>query len=130
MNHFVVDRPEAMELQYFLVPLDDGQHLIVVLIADDVIDEINAGRLREVSQRFVVRIRNGTKAGQERASVVATLDKRVCAVAIGLNRRQHNNTMLVLQLVWRFHRNCTSLNCNLKANRRTKQHKMVLRFTY
>ena len=38
MNHLVVDGPEAMKIEHVLVPLCDGLHLSILLIADTVID--------------------------------------------------------------------------------------------
>ena len=38
VNHLVIDRPETMEVQHVLIPLRDGLHLTVLLIADTMID--------------------------------------------------------------------------------------------
>ena len=38
VNHLVIDGPEAMEVEHVLVPLRDGLHLAILLIADTVID--------------------------------------------------------------------------------------------
>ena len=38
MNHLVIDGPEAMKIEHVLVPLRDGLHLSVLLVADTVID--------------------------------------------------------------------------------------------
>ena len=38
VNHLVVDGPEAMKIEHVLVPLRDGLHFSILLIADTVID--------------------------------------------------------------------------------------------
>ena len=38
VDHLVIDGPEAMKIEHVLVPLRDGLHLTVLLVADTVID--------------------------------------------------------------------------------------------
>ena len=89
-----------MKLQHLFIPLDNGLHLMIVLVADDVVDEREIRRLAVGRNRVgALGRRDVAKARQEDALVVLTLDKRVRAVAVGLDGREHDDTVLVLELV-------------------------------
>ncbi len=69
-----------MELKHFHVPVDCRGHLVVWLIADDVVDQVEMRGRQRGEQRIVnSRFR---ETGQERARVVAALNERVDGVAV------------------------------------------------
>ena len=52
VDHFVIDGPEAMKIEHVLVPLRDGLHLAVLLVADTVIDVEELGDWHEAVERL------------------------------------------------------------------------------
>jgi hypothetical protein len=57
VNDAVVDRPESMELEHIFVPLGHRKHLIVGLIANDVVNEEQMGiwSFNSYKQKFIFK---------------------------------------------------------------------------
>ena len=52
VDHLVIDGPKAMKIEHVLVPLRDGLHLAVLLVADTVIDVEELGDWHEAVERL------------------------------------------------------------------------------
>lgn len=93
MDHLIIDRPEAVEVEHLLVPLCDGLHLALLLVTDAVIDVQKFGdghkSVKDFSHRMVL------VTWKENSSEVITLDERVNSVTVGLYGSNDNSTKLV-----------------------------------
>lgn len=94
MDHLVIHRPEAVEVEHLFVPSGHGLHLAIFLVTNTVVDveELRNGNETVERLSFVVR----SKARQEGASVVHALHEGVHSVTISLHTRNNHRTVLVL----------------------------------
>lgn len=96
MNHGVIDRPVSMEVEHVLVPLSGGLHLHVRLVAHDVINGLELGRLDEVIEGF---LKSGIlEARKERSSIIDILHKGMDCVSISLNSGNNDGSIIILKL--------------------------------
>ena len=107
VDHFVVDGPEAVEVQHLLVPLRHGLHLAIVLVANAMVDVLQV-RLRKHSVQHFGAVVN-LEAGEEGASVVDSLHESVDSVSVGFDGGSNDFTVFVLESFGLLHGHCTSL---------------------
>ena len=93
MNHLVVYRPEAMEVEHALIPLSDRLHLTVLLVAHAVVDVEKLGNGHEAVQGLLQMVL--LVAGKEGAIVVHALYEGVDCVTIGLYAGDDDRAVLV-----------------------------------
>lgn len=80
VDHFVIDGPEAVEIEHLLVPLCNRLHLTIGLVTDTVID---VQEFRDWNQAVEdLSLRMIVVAGHENSGVVEALHERVNCVAI------------------------------------------------
>lgn len=94
MDHFVVDRPESVEVEHLLVPLGNWLHFAGLLVSDAVVDELKVWDWDELVQWLggvVLSV-----AWKEVARVVDALNKAVNSVSVGFDRRDDDCTIVVL----------------------------------
>ena len=89
----VVDGPEAVEVEHLLVPLGDGDHLVVALVADNVINVHEAGGGEELLEGIDVGGR--LKVGEEETLVLVALHKGVHGVAVRADRGKGDAAILI-----------------------------------
>ena len=98
MDHFVVDRPESMEIKHFLVPFSDWLHLSVRLVSHTVIDVPQVTWWKEfIEWLFKMML---CIARHESTVVLVTLDEGVDCVSVGLYRGYNHRAVLVCESLW------------------------------
>ena len=108
MQHLVVNRPEAVEVQHLLVPGSGGLHLAIRLVTDAVVDEQKLRLRHQLVDGLLHGVR--AKVRQELALVVRPLDESVRRVTIGFHGSHHNTTVVILLDVWLMNRHGTSVD--------------------
>lgn len=92
----VIDGPEAVEAELLLVHLAGLEHLTVGLVADAVVDEVQADNGEDVLEGVLVAGEN--VSGEEKTLVSVALDKGVLGVTVGGDGGHHDRAVLVLLL--------------------------------
>ena len=92
---FVVHTPEAVEAEDLFVPIDCRHHLVVGLIADDVVDVKELGDGDEGGEG--VDDGAGDVTGEEDPLIAVALDEGVSDVAVGLNGSEDHVAVRVLE---------------------------------
>lgn len=106
VDHRVINRPVAVEVEHVLVPLRNGFHLEVRLVADDVVQLLKHWGVHEHIHLFLHVVR--LEPRQEGSVVVLTLDQRVDRVAVGLDLGGDHFSILVLHLKRLLNTLCTT----------------------
>jgi hypothetical protein len=96
VHHLIINRPEAMELECALVPLNSGNHLVIGLVTDAMVNEAQIDGGSDVLKR--VTLSDSAVAGQEDTLVVLALDECVVGGAVCANRGDHDNAIVILEL--------------------------------
>lgn len=93
VDHLVIDRPEAVEVEHLLVPLRDRLHLTFLLVTDTMVNVQEFGDGHQAIEDFSLRM--VLEAGQEDSSVADTLNERVNRVTIGLHGGNDDCTIFI-----------------------------------
>ena len=109
MDHLVVDRPEAVEIEHLLVPGSNSLHLSIFLVTDNMIDVEKLGDWNESIENLSLSVL--LEAGKEGASVVDALDEGMDSVAVGLDASNDHGTILVLESLWLSDSSSATFHC-------------------
>ena len=82
MDHLVINGPETVEVEHLLVPVSDGLHLTILLVANNVVDIKEFRNWHKAVDRLSLRM--VAVAWHEDSLVAITLDKGVDRVSVGL----------------------------------------------
>mmetsp|Transcript_425 Transcript_425/g.572 ORF Transcript_425/g.572 Transcript_425/m.572 type:complete len:250 (+) Transcript_425:405-1154(+) len=102
MDDRIINRPELMKTQNFLVIFCYCFHFSIWLIAHNMVNKLKTNRIRERSERIFFFYCN--KSWKEWTIVIFAFDERVDSVAIGLDGG-HNNFSELIRLLPRFFHN-------------------------
>ena len=98
VDHLVIDRPESMEVEHLLVPLSDGFHFSVWLVADAVIDVKKLGDGHQAVQGLGQVMSDIT--WQEWAGVFVALHEGVDGVSVSFDTSEDHRAVLIRDGLW------------------------------
>jgi len=112
MKHFVIDRPESVEVKHLFIPSSSSFHFSIWLISDTMINEFKPWSFNYIVINFF-KVMNG-KVREEVSFIVFSLDECMSSVTISLDCRHDNKTIFIFKFSWLHNTFSTSFDCSFK----------------
>jgi len=110
MEHFIIDRPESVEVEHFFVPSSSSFHFSIWLISDAMINEFKSWSFNDIVINFF-KVMN-SKVREEMSFIVFSLDECMSSITIGLNCRHDNKTIFIFKFSWFHYAFSASIDCS------------------
>jgi len=95
MEHLVIDGPEAVEIEHFLVPGGSGFHLTIGLVSNAMVHGLKFGAGHKIVHHFLKVV--GLESREEGALVVDTLNEGVDGIAVSFDGSNNYGAIVVFQ---------------------------------